>query len=710
MNITFMQNTLRYLLLSWFLSLTIAGSVVALTQINDSIDLTPTEQMTKAAIIITSVIERFHYRKISLNDKLSEKILERYLTALDPNRSFFLQSDIDQFTEYKHTLDDALLAGQVQPAFIIFKIYRDRVQERINYALKFLEIKPDFTKTETYFFNREKEPWLKNLNELNELWQKRIKNDFLGLRLADKKDAEIKDTLRKRYTGITRRVNQFDAEEVFQTFMNAYTLSIEPHTSYMSPSNSENFDISMRLSLEGIGAVLRSDNEFTVIQKIVNGGPAELSKQIQVGDKIVGVAQGLDGRMEDVVGWRLQDVVEKVRGPKGSIVRLEIIPKSIKGIAKHRTISLVRNTIKLEDQAAKKSIVHGLPEMDNVRIGVINIPTFYRDFKGEYEGNEDFRSTTRDVRQLLKELKKEDVNGVVIDLRQNGGGSLAEATELTGLFIGRGPIVQVKDSFGKIEVELTKGSALAYDGPLAVLVDSNSASASEIFAGAIQDYKRGLIIGEPTFGKGTVQTLVDLNRVSPGISYKMGKLRLTMAQFFRVNGASTQHRGVEPDIAFPTSKYAIDQGERSFDNALPWAKIASAHYTSRARWPIAYSKLRAQSEKRIKKDEGFLMLEHQQQWLKTLDENNTVSLNEKLRLVESGEQEKRLKMERKSYLKSQGVIIKDSSSNDDEDPDTEMDEIERKVIDQIQLNETARILADFVRTQPNYSNKAAMRN
>lgn len=699
-----MKNILSYSLLSLVIASTTALALVPPTT---EIALEPNDQMAKATIIITGVIDRFHYKKIPLNNELSEKILERYLAALDPNRNLFLQSDINLFNEYKHLLDDALSAGKVQAAFIIFKTYRSRVQERIDYALKLLENKIDLTKQETYLFDREKEPWPKNQQEIDELWNKRVKNDFLGLKLAEKKDTDIRDTLRKRYNGILRRVNQFDSEEVFQTFINAYTLSIEPHTSYMSPSSSENFDISMRLSLEGIGAILRSDNEFTVVQKVVSGGPAELSKQIQVGDKIVGVAQGLDGRMEDVVGWRLQDVVEKVRGPKGSVVRLEILPKSIKGIAKHRIVSLVRNTIKLEDQAAKKSIIQGLPGMGSIHIGVINLPTFYRDFRGEYEGNADFRSTTRDVRQLLKELKTESVDGVVVDLRQNGGGSLAEATELTGLFIGRGPVVQVKDSFGKIEVELTKNSTPAYDGPLAVLVDSNSASASEIFAGAIQDYKRGIIIGEPTFGKGTVQTLVDLNRISPGTGYDMGKLRLTMAQFFRVNGASTQHRGVEPDIEFPTSKYAEDQGERSFDNALPWAKIASAHYTSRARGPIAYGKLRTQSAQRIKNDKGFLMLEHQRQWLKTLDENKIVSLNEKQRLIESGEQEKRLKLERKLYLNSQGVVVKDTSPEEDED--TEMDELERKAIEQIQLNEAARILADFVRTQSN-TTRSAMRN
>jgi len=700
------MNKILRQLLPVFALLLLAPLAPASVQAVDPAQLVSDDQMTKIAVIVTKVIERYHYKKTPLDDTLSEKVLTRYLEVLDPNRSFFLQDDVDRFAVYHDQLDDELRNGRVKAAFAIFKVYRERVSERIAYALSLLQHHFDFSKSESYRFDRTKEPWPKNREELNDLWRQRVKNDFLSLRLADKKDAEVRDALRKRYEGLERRVGQFDAEDVFQSFMNAYTLSLEPHTSYMSPSSSENFDISMRLSLEGIGAVLRGDNEFTLVQKTVSGGPAELSGQVHAGDKIVGVAQGLDGLMEDVVGWRLQDVVDKIRGPKGSVVRLELIPKSSASAVRHKMVSLVRNKIKLEEQAAKKELIQGLPGMGNVRIGVITIPAFYRDFRGESRGDKDFRSTTRDVRQLLNELEAEDVDGVVIDLRQNGGGSLSEATELTGLFIGRGPVVQVKDSFGKIDVEQAPDATTAYDGPLAVLVDRNSASASEIFAGAIQDYRRGIIIGEPTFGKGTVQTLVDLSRFAPGTSDDLGKLRLTMAQFFRINGASTQHRGVVPDIAFPTAEEAADQGERSLENALPWAHITPALYSPKG--VSTYARLRGRSEMRVRKDKGFILLSDQEHLLKELDESKTLSLNEKQRRAESGEREKRLKKERKCYLLSQGITPQDVKPDDEDDP--EGDDQERKVIGKIQLNEAARILTDLVRGEAENRPRAAMRD
>ncbi|KOR29826.1 peptidase S41 [Achromatium sp. WMS2] len=688
-----MKNMSRHWSLLWLLPTLMSLTLVQAAEVN-KLQPVASEQMAKIAMIVTGIVERYHYKKVPLNNALSAKVLARYLDMLDPNRSFFLQSDINSFAVYKNSLDDFLHKGKIQPAFTMFNVYRERVQERVSYALSLLKSDFDFTKNETYVFDRSKEPWLTSTKEMNENWRKRVKNDFLSLRLADKKDSDIRDTLIKRYQGLERRINQFDAEDIFQTFINAYTLSIEPHTGYMSPSTSENFDISMRLSLEGIGAVLRSDNEFTVVQSVVEGGPAELSGQIHTGDKIVGVAQGLDGKMEDIVGWRLQDVVDKIRGPKGSVVRLEVIPHGLTGAVKHKLVTIVRNQIKLEDQAARKLVIQNLEGMGKTKIGVIIIPGFYRDFRGESSGDRNFRSTTRDVERLLDELKSEGVDGIVIDLRDNGGGSLSEATSLTGLFVGRGPVVQVKDSFGKTEVERASDRTVAYAGPLAILVDSNSASASEIFAGAIQDYKRGIIIGEPTFGKGTVQTLVDLNRFSPGAG-NMGKLRLTMAQFFRVNGASTQNRGVIPDIAFSFSHYSKDQRESSLDNALPWAKIAPARYKIKNDVnPKLYPRLRALSEERTKKDVGFVMLDHQRQWLKILENNKMLTLNEKQRRAISGEQEKSLKEERRQYLQSVG--IKNPKPQDEEDPDSVVNEDERKAISQIQLNEAARILTDLI--------------
>jgi carboxyl-terminal processing protease len=476
----------------------------------------------------------------------------------------------------------------------------------------------------------------------------------------------------------------------------------------MSPSTSENFDISMRLSLEGIGAVLRGDNEYTVVQRTIPGGPAQQSGQIHGGDRIVGVAQGLDGAMEDVVGWRLQDVVDLIRGPKGSVVRLQILPGSAGADGKTRQISLVRNEIKLEDQASKSYVIDGTGEDHGTKVGVIEVPAFYRDFRAEAEGQKNFRSTTRDVRELIEELKTKGVVGIVIDLRGNGGGSLTEATALTGLFIDAGPVVQVKDSFGKVEEETDPEPGAIYKGPLVVLVDRNSASASEIFAAAIQDYGRGLIVGEPTFGKGTVQTLIDLSRYIPGNSADLGRLRLTMAEFFRVSGGSTQLRGVIPDIAFPIPGDSSDHGERSLDNPLPWASIRPARYHPESDvMGDDLSWLRQRSLARVKKDPGFEMLIARGKVLRELSEQKVVSLREKDRASETARREKVLKDQRDQYLKSQGITPIDE---DDEHVDDEALEKQQDVISRIEVKEAAHILVDAMRQKDEERVRAAMRN
>ncbi|MGD2020961.1 MAG: S41 family peptidase, partial [Thiohalocapsa sp.] len=478
-------------------------------------ELFPSDRQSKTTLVINKVLERFHYRNFRLDDNFAQETLLNYFEDLDPNRSFFMERDIERFTRGASRLDDDLDEGKLDLAFDIFRVYRMRVDSRIEYAMSLLEQDFDFDRSETYRFDREDAAWAKSDAELDEIWRKRVKYDYLTLKLADESDADIREQLRKRYEGISRRVYQFTADDVYQAFVNAYTRTLEPHTSYMSPSTSENFDISMRLKLEGIGAVLSAENEYTVIQRTIAGGPARQSGQVHSGDRIIGVAQGQSGEMEDVVGWRLQDVVDKIRGPKGSLVRLEILPKASGSGGRTREVELVRNEIRLEDQAAQSYLIEGPANAPNLRIGVIEVPAFYRDFRAESEGNSDFTSTTRDVRRLIQELEGKGIDGLVIDLRGNGGGSLTEATSLTGLFIDQGPVVQVKDALGKVEVEVDPAPGVIYSGPLAVLVDRNSASASEIFAGAIQDYGRGIIIGEPTFGKGTVQTLIDLDRYMP---------------------------------------------------------------------------------------------------------------------------------------------------------------------------------------------------
>ncbi len=655
-------------------------------------DLQPKSRQEKTTQVINKVLERFHYRKVNLDDAFADQIFVAYFKSLDPNRSFFLRSEVDRYKrEFKH-LDDDLKRGKVDLGFEVFRLYRQRVDERVAYAISLLDKGFDFDQDEEYRFDRAKAEWASGTAELDDIWRKRVKNDWLGLRLAKKNDSEIKKLLRERYEGLARRVRQFDSDDVYQTFVNAYIETLEPHTSYMSPSTAENFDISMRLSLEGIGAVLKSEADYTEVQRTIPGGPARLSGMIHAGDRILGVAQGSDGTMEDVVGWRLQDVVDKIRGPKDSVVRLLILPKSAGNDGSTRTVSLVRNEIKLEDQAAKAYLVSDLPQATGIRIGVLEVPGFYRDFRAESDGDKNFRSTTRDVQKLIDDLKRQGVDGILVDLRGNGGGSLTEATDLTGLFIDQGPVVQVKDSLGKVEVEQDPDPGLAYDGPLAVLVDRNSASASEIFAAAMQDYGRAIIIGEPTFGKGTVQTLIDLNRYVPGNGQDLGRLRLTMAEFYRISGGSTQLRGVEPDILFPTAPQGAEHGERSLDNPLPWNSIHPARYSKSNLGNMAA--LREASNQRIAADTGFRMLIARERLLRELDEEENVSLKEANRRIQSEHREKILKNQRDDFLRAQGLNPVDDET---EDADEEALEAQQKIIDRIQIREAASILADAVR-------------
>lgn len=684
----------RWNLMMLLAVLLISSGVLAKPSVVSVDDLRASEQQRQTALIITQVMEKFHYRKPSLDDAMSAAVFDRYLESLDANRSFFSAQDIAKFEPYRDKLDDSLRRGKLDPAYRIFRRFRQLVEERVDYALELLDANAfDFERDERYMFDRADADWLPDRAALDDLWRKRIKNDILSLRLAGKDDAEINKTLKRRYEGIARRVTQMEPEDVFQAFVNSFTLSVEPHTSYMSPRLSENFDIGMRLSLQGIGAVLRNDNEFTEIQSTVPGGPAERSGELKGGDRIVGVAQGGDGTMEDVVGWRLQDVVDLIRGPKDSIVRLSVLPKSQGVGGRTREVTLVRDEIRLEDKAAKSEIIEAGASM---RLGVIEIPAFYRDFGAQAAGLEDFRSTTRDVRLLLDELQAENVDGIIIDLRRNGGGSLSEATELTGLFIEQGPVVQVKDASGKVEVERDPDPTQVYAGPLAVLVDRNSASASEIFAGAIQDYRRGLIIGEPTFGKGTVQTLVDLGRFLRSRE-DIGRLRLTMAQFFRVEGGSTQHRGVTPDIVFPTAKGATDHGERALENALPWAAIKPAAHDRLG--DTSVSALRAASERRMASNPGFQFLLAEEDDLIELEQRKTVSLRESVRRAE-WEQREQQRLDRRNSLRQFRGLPPLASLDDEEDKaaDADEDQDEEGIL-RIMLEESANILADHIRAE-----------
>ena len=564
-------------LIAWTVALSTAVSASTLDTLEMSVIPESSEVQSKTTKLIHYLIENGHFKDVELNDSFSEIILNKYIRLLDPAKYFFLQSDLDQFERLRHEFDDYIKQGILDPIFAIFKIYRLRVDQRIEYALKRLNEPFDFSLDETFLINLEQARWAKTQEEIEDTWRRRIKNDILNLRLADKPGAEIAETLSNRYTHIARRTRQFKTEDIFRTFINAYATSVEPHTNYYSPRGAENFKIHMRLSLEGIGAVLQTENEYTIVRRIIPGGPADLSEQLHADDRIVGVGQEGE-EITDIIGWRVDDVVELIRGPKASIVHLEILRGEDGLDGEPVVITLKRDEIKLEEQAAKKRILQIDTEAASAKIGVIRLPSFYSDLDGRNVNDPDYRSTTRDVQNLLGELRQENIDGLVIDLRGNGGGALNEAITLTGLFIKTGPIVQVKNASGKVRINRDPDPGITYDGPLMVLVDHNSASASEIFAGAIQDYNRGLIVGESTFGKGTVQNLVDLNQIVE-TNTDLGQLKITVAQFFRINGDSTQYRGVIPDFTWSTTEPDADTGERAFENAIPWSRVEETPFT-----------------------------------------------------------------------------------------------------------------------------------
>lgn len=543
---------------------------VGLAGPQDSLELKPKPVYGKEARVVSYILDNNHYRKIDLNDSLSSAILDSYLKNLDNNKSYFLASDIQSFEKYRLVIDDMTKKEDVTVAFDIYNVFIRRSKERMDYVLNHLVNQNfDYSSDEYYETEREKEPWPKSKEELNEIWRKIIKSQALSLKLANKGEQEIKETLKKRYERFAKTLSQFNSEDVFGVYMNSITSSYDPHTDYLSPKASELFKQSMSLSLEGIGAQLQNDNDFTKIVKILPGGPAEKSDKIHVNDLITGVAQGATGEMVDVVGWRIDEVVKLIKGPKGTTVRIQFLPAATGVNGPSSEITLVRDKIKLEDQSAKKQVINYQQNGRDVKLGVISLPSFYMDFEAYQKGDPEYRSTTRDVRRLIQELQKEGVDGVVMDLRNNGGGSLAEAIDLTGLFIKNGPVVQVKSSNNQIQVFEDEDQKVVYTGPLVVLTNRFSASASEIFAGAIQDYQRGVIVGESTFGKGTVQTVLDLHRF---INDKepVGELKLTFQKFYRVAGSSTQHKGVIPDIKLPSALEVDQYGESSYPSALPW--------------------------------------------------------------------------------------------------------------------------------------------
>lgn len=604
----------------------------------------PQAVQSQAALWASHVMSRYHYKATPLDDAMSEKIFDRYFKSLDGEKLFFVQADVDQFAPMRTKMDDAIMSENLTVPFAIYNLYQQRFNERIAYARELLKTKFDFTQDESYQIDREKAEWPKSEAEVKDLWRKRVKNDWLRLKLAGKDDKAIRETLDKRYENYMSRSRKLNNEDVFQIFMNAYAMSIEPHTNYLGPRAAENFDIAMRLSLEGIGAQLQQRDDYTVVREIVPGSPAALSGKLKVGDRIVGVGQGESGSFTDVVGWRIDDVVQQIRGAKDSTVRLQILPADAGPDGKLAQLSLVRKKISMEEQSAKKSILEVRDGTAKRRVGVISLPTFYLDFEARRKGDKDYKSATRDVARLLAELKKEKVDNVLIDLRNNGGGSLTEAVELTGLFIDKGPVVQQRNAQGKVEVESDTNAGLAWDGPVGVLINRSSASASEIFAAAIQDYGRGLVIGEPSFGKGTVQTLVNLDRYSQNDKPRFGELKMTVAQFFRINGGTTQLRGVTPDISLPSMSDPESFGESSYDNALPWVAIKPAIYIPAGELKEIVPLLDKKHEARVAKDKDFQYLAEDIALVKKQRKDNTISLNEAVRRKERDQQEARAKL------------------------------------------------------------------
>ncbi|NHZ39595.1 carboxy terminal-processing peptidase [Massilia aquatica] len=596
--------------------------------------LKPVATQTQAAVWAATVFGRHHYKVTPLDDAMSEKIFDRYLKSLDSDRLHFLQSDIDAFDPIRTRLDDAIKAENLATPFTMYSLYQQRFNERFAYSRELLKGKFDFTADETFQIDREKAAWPKNIDEARDLWRKRVKNDWLRLKLAGKDDKSIRETLDKRYENYVGRMGKVDSEDVFMTFMNAYATSIEPHTNYLGPRSADNFAIAMRLSLDGIGAVLQQREDYTVIREIVVGSPAGMSGKLKVGDRIVGVAQADSPGFTDVLGWRIDDVVQLIRGPKESVVRLNVLPVDAGTDGKTVTVALVRKKINMEEQAAKKTIIEVKDGGVKRRVGVISLPTFYLDFEARRRGDKDYKSATRDVARILGELKKEKVDNVLIDLRNNGGGALGEAVELTGLFIDKGPVVMQRGADGGVAVESDTQAGLAWDGPMGVLINRGSASASEIFAAAIQDYGRGLVLGEPSFGKGTVQTLVNLDRGNPGEKARYGELKMTIAQFFRINGGTTQLRGVTPDIKMPVTSDPEGFGESSYDNALPWVAIKPVAYTPSGNLKQLITPLQKRHETRIAKDKDFQYLQEDMAELRKLRKDNVISLNEAVRRKE----------------------------------------------------------------------------
>ncbi|MGE4533453.1 carboxy terminal-processing peptidase [Halomonas sp.] len=652
----------------------------------------PTDAQRQVATEIAESLRYGHYADVSLDDGWSSRAFARYLDVLDGQRAFLTEADVAEFRPLERQLDDALVDGELAPFFSLYQRYQERAESRYDWLLSRLDEGLDYRydSDKRLPLEREDAPWASGMDELDTLWAKRLKNAALSLAISGQEEEQVENNLHQRYEGQLNRLRQTNEEDIFGLVMAAVTGTIDPHTEYLSPRQGESFDIQMRLSLEGIGALLQADGEYVKVASLVPGGPAERAGVLEPADRIVGVGQE-DGEMVNVVGMRLDEVVDLIRGPKGSVVRLDIVPAQAVDMTRSKEVRITRDTVKLEDQAAQGEVIELERDDGTHRIGVITVPTFYVDFDAWQAGEEDYRSTTRDVAREIERLQEEEIEGIVLDLRNNGGGALQEANSLIGLFIDRGPTVQVRDARGRISLYGDTETGALYDGPLAVLVNRLSASASEIFAGAIQDYGRGLVVGTPTFGKGTVQTLNELSH---------GEIKLTRAKFYRISGESTQHRGVEPDIIFPSLIDPELIGESSLDNALDWDTVRSVQYREYGEpWRFMES-LRDRHRQRAADNPNFRYLEQQAELNRRLREETTsVSLNREQRQQEVEAQEAEqlaLENRRREALGLEPLEEWIDARGEEGESD------EAEPVEQVQVQEAAQILLDYAKLENSY--------
>ncbi len=597
--------------------------------------LYPNTKHREQSKLIYQLLSKYHYKKINLDDSLSEKILKKYINSLDPNKEYFFNSDINYFNQYKYQMDDYVMSGYLEPAYEIFTVYNERVKNRIGYVYSLLENEPNFSLDEDLIFDRKNSSWFIDVNEMDDYWRKKIKNSILNLKILGKDWKSNKETLDKRYKRFEKTISQFNSEDVFEMFINSYAELFDPHTNYFSPVNADRFEINMSKTFEGIGARLQQDVEYTTIFQIMPGGPAYRNKELEKGDRIIGVGQGEEGVFEDIIGWRLDDVVSKIKGPKGSVVQLLVLKKESNIDDYPDTVRLVRDRVDVVDEDATFDIIPYRANNKNYNVGLIKIPSFYINFEEAQRGKKDYKSVTRDVKRCIDSLNALSVDGIIIDLRNNGGGSLQEAIDLTGLFIETGPVVQIKSSSGRIEVEKDFDRSIHYNGPLLVLNNSFTASSSEIFSGALKDYNRGLVVGESTFGKGTVQNLIDLDRFFPNSNLQFGQLKITLAKYYRVSGGSTQKIGVEPHIEFPNIYDRSIYTENSRINALEWDKIRDITFDkiNYINEPLV-NHLNATFQNDIKSDSSFINYLSYVEDTKENRKKKKISLNYSKRITE----------------------------------------------------------------------------